>query len=174
MMRPLCSDMSRMQQLAWTSVLCAVAMALGWVESLIPFPIPIPGVKLGFANIAVLVALCTVGVRWAVAVACVKVLATSVLFGSLSMLAYSLSGTALALLVMVICLRFGAGVVPASILAAMAHNVGQMAAAVALLSTPAILSLLPVLMVTACVTGALTGLLAKAGLQGLQAYLQAA
>ena len=38
-----------------------------------------------------------------------------------------------------------ASVVPASILAAMAHNVGQMAAAVALLSTPAILSLLPVL-----------------------------
>lgn len=160
-------------RIAWLGILCAIALALGYAETLIPLPVTIPGVKLGLANIAVLVALWTVDAKGAAAVAGVKVVAVALLFGSLSMLAFSATGTALALVAMIVLRRGGAGVVATSIVAAMAHVLGQLAVAAALLSTGAVLLNAPMLLVAACVTGCLTGGLARAALEGLERYVRA-
>ena len=65
------------------SILVAVAMVLSFVESQIPLPLPVPGVKLGLANIAVIFTLYRLGVPEAAGVSLVRVLLVSLLFGTL-------------------------------------------------------------------------------------------
>ena len=90
--------LSPAERLRWTRVgaLAAFALVLSYVETFVP--IPIPGVKLGLANIVVLVALVRFDARSALAVAAIKVLAAGLLFGSPIMMAYSAAGTLLAFL----------------------------------------------------------------------------
>ena len=152
--------------MARIALLSAIALILSYVETMIPLPTALPGVKLGLANVAVVVALFCFDARTAAAVAAVKVLASGFLFGSPVMLAYSLGGTALAFASMVLMKQIsGISVVVASMASAIFHNVGQIAVACALLGTPAIVLSLPPLAVAACITGALTGCVA-AGVLG--------
>ena len=153
---------TRIQSLARISLLSALAMLLSYVETMVPIPVAVPGIKLGLANVAVLVALYVLNRRQALGVALVKVVAAGFLFGSPTMLAYSAGGTAAAVVVMV-AMRLvpGMGPVPISMASAIAHNAGQLAVASVLLGSPAVFATLPVLAVAACVTGALTGAVAQ-------------
>ena len=162
-------DQLRAQRLARASLLAAVALILSYIETMIPLPVALPGVKLGLANIAVVVALFALDAPTACAVAAVKVLASGFLFGSPMMLAYSLGGMALALAAMLL-LRLvpGIGVVVVSMASAICHNVGQIAVACLMLSTPAVFISLPPLAVAACITGALTGAVAQGVLASVQ------
>lgn len=159
----------RVQRLARASLLAAVALILSYIETMIPLPVALPGVKLGLANIAVVVALFALDAPTACAVAAVKVLASGFLFGSPMMLAYSLGGMALALSSMLL-LRLvpGISVVVVSMVSAICHNVGQIAVACLMLSTPAVFLSLPPLAVAACITGALTGAVAQGVLASVQ------
>ncbi len=160
---------ARVQRLARASLLAAVALILSYIETMIPLPVALPGVKLGLANIAVVVALFALDAPTACVVAAVKVLASGFLFGSPMMLAYSLGGMALALASMLL-LRLvpGISVVVVSMASAICHNVGQIAVACLMLSTPAVFLSLPPLAVAACITGALTGAVARGVLASVQ------
>ena len=81
------------QRLARISLFGSLALVLSYIETMIPLPVTLPGVKLGLANVAVVVALLELDVRAAAAVAVVKVVASGLLFGSPMMLMYSLGGT---------------------------------------------------------------------------------
>lgn len=156
------------ERLARVSLLSAVALVLSYVETMVPLPVALPGVKLGLANVAVAVALFELDARSAACVALVKVLASGLLFGSPMMLAYSLGGTALAFAGMLALSRVpGVGVLPVSMLAAVLHNAGQLAVAALALGTPAVFVNMPVLAVAACVTGGVTGAAAEAALSSL-------
>lgn len=150
------------------AVLAAVALALSYVETTIPLPLVFPGAKLGLANIAVLVALFAYDARTAVYVAFIKVLAAGFIFGSPLMMAYSLGGTALSVVGMLLL-----GMVPGisatvvSMAAAVLHNTGQVIVACLLLGTPAVFVSLPPLALVALVTGALTGVVASSVLDRL-------
>lgn len=149
------------QRLARVSLLAAVALILSYIETMIPLPVALPGVKLGLANIAVVVALFAIDMRTAFAVALVKVFASGFLFGSPMMLAYSAGGMALAFAVMALMkLIPGISVVVVSMASAIFHNVGQIAVACLVLSSPAVFLSLPPLAVAALITGALTGAVA--------------
>lgn len=149
------------QRLARVSLLAAVALILSYIETMIPLPVALPGVKLGLANIAVVVALFAIDTRTAFAVALVKVFASGFLFGSPMMLAYSAGGMGLAFAVMALMkLTPGISVVVVSMASAIFHNVGQIAVACAVLSSPAVFLSLPPLAVAALITGALTGAVA--------------
>ena len=146
----------------WTrvGVLAAFAMLLGYLETFIP--IPIPGVKLGLANIPVLVALASDDVAGAACIATVKVLASGLLFGSPIMMAYSAAGTALALVVMAPLSKLKTmRLVMTSIVGAIAHEAGQLAVASVLLGTSLVWVATPVLLVAGCITGALCGVVAN-------------
>lgn len=80
-------------------MLAAFALVLSYVETFIPLPIPIPGAKIGLANIAILIALETTGAKSAFAIAVIKTLVTGFMFGSPVMIPYSAGGTLLAFLV---------------------------------------------------------------------------
>ena len=136
--------------------LSACAMLLSYAETFVP--IPIPGVKLGLANVAVLVALATGDISGAVCVAFIKVLAVGFLFGSPLTMAYSVVGTALALIGMVPLSRLKTmRLWMVSVVGALLHEVGQLFVAQVLLRTTAVWYALPVLMVAGCVTGAICG-----------------
>ena len=162
-------DIEHARRLARVSLLCACALVLSYLETMIPLPVAVPGIKLGLANVAVVVALYTLDVKSAAAVALVKVFASGFLFGSPMMLAYSLGGTALAFIGMVALAAVpGVGLAPVSMLAAVLHNVGQLGVAAMALQTPAVFINLGVLGVAACVTGGITGAVAEGALAGIE------
>lgn len=162
-------DIEHARRLARVSLLCACALVLSYLETMIPLPVAVPGIKLGLANVAVVVALYTLDVKSAAAVALVKVFASGFLFGSPMMLVYSLGGTVLAFIGMVALAAVpGVGLVPVSMLAAVLHNVGQLGVAAMALQTPAVFINLGILGVAACVTGGITGAVAEGALAGIE------
>lgn len=163
------ADIEHTRRLARVSLLCACALVLSYLETMIPLPVAVPGIKLGLANVAVVVALYTLDAKSAGAVALVKVFASGFLFGSPMMLVYSLGGTVLAFIGMVALAAVpGVGLVPVSMLAAVLHNVGQLGVAAMALQTPAVFINLGVLGVAACVTGGITGAVAEGALAGIE------
>ena len=163
-------DRAHIQRLAQCALLGALALVLSYLETMIPLPIGIPGIKLGLANAAVLFALLLIDARAAVAIAVVKVLASGFLFGTPTMLAYSAGGTALALAIMVAISKIGGvGAIPISMASAIGHNAGQLAVASAMLASPAVFATLPVLAAAGGVTGALVGVAVQGVVNALEA-----
>ncbi len=142
------------------SILVAVAMVLSFVESQIPLPLPVPGVKLGLANIAVIFTLYRLGVPEAAGVSLVRVLLVSLLFGTLPAFLYSVSGAAVSFLAMCLlrrCGRFSA--VGVSVAGGVFHNLGQLAAVALVMGTSSLLWYFPVLLVSGTLAGVAVGLL---------------
>ena len=162
-MTPSPDKRAAVQRLARIALLACVALVLSYIETMIALPVAIPGVKLGLSNVAVLVCMMVLDWRAAGEVALFKVLAAGFLFGSPMMLAYSAGGTLLAFLGMCALVHIPSmDALPVSMVAAVLHNVGQIAVATFMLSSVAVVATLPVLAVAACVTGAVTGVIAQA------------
>ncbi|MBE7004487.1 MAG: Gx transporter family protein [Ruminococcaceae bacterium] len=146
------------RQLTLCAVLAALALALSYVEGMFPPPVPLPGVKLGLANIVTLFALYALGGGSALAVLTVRVLLGAMFAGNASALIYSLLGGLSALGVMFALSRSRRlSVYGVSIGGAAAHNCGQVAAAMLTLGSAAPLAYLPALLLVSLFTGALTG-----------------
>ena len=141
----------------------AMALALSAVETLIPLPVPIPGVKLGLSNIVILAALLFRGRRDAGIILALRILLGGFLAGSPSMLLFSAAGGALAFLTMAVTLsRLSKDKIWAvSICGALGHNAGQLLMAAFILRTFSIFVFGPVLLLSAIVTGLFTGLVAR-------------
>ena len=150
------------KQLTLCAVLAALALALSYIEGMFPPPVPLPGFKLGLANIVTVYALCALGALPALAILLVRVLLGAMFAGNASALIYSLLGGFAAMLVMIALKRFDKlSIYGVSVGGAAAHNCGQVAAAVLTLGSAAPLAYLPVLLIVALFTGALTGFIAS-------------
>lgn len=137
-------------------MLCALAVALSVLEGLLP-SLPVPGAKWGLSNLATMTALSVFGLPQALAVTVVKA-GFAFFRGGISG-AMSLCGGLLSTLLMAALLRGKSerlSLVGVGVLGAVAHNAGQLMAAMALLS-PALIYYAPWLLITALVAGALTG-----------------
>ena len=140
------------------AVLAALALALSYLESFFPPLLPLPGVKLGLANIVTVYALYALGASNALAILVVRCLLGSLFAGNASALLFSLLGGLAAMLVMIALRRCkGLSIYGVSIGGAAAHNLGQMAAAVITLGNTMVLGYLPFLLAVSLVTGTLTG-----------------
>jgi heptaprenyl diphosphate synthase len=151
------------RRLTRMAVLTAVALTIFVVELQLPSLTPIPGVKLGLANIITVYAMFTLGAADALCILVARILLGSFFAGQIMALLYSLAGGLLCYLVMlglrrVLTVR---QIWVCGVLGAVAHNLGQMAVAILLTSTPALLYYLPVLMVSGILSGAFTGLCAQ-------------
>lgn len=153
---------------AFYGVFCAICLVLGYLEILFPLPVAIPGVKLGLGNIVVLITLALRGARPAFALMLFKVVSSALLFGNPAALPISLAGGLLSFAAMALVLGSGRfGVLAASALGGILHNVGQLLV-VALLLGPAIAwASAPVLVVAGTVTGVLIGIVSEATLGSL-------
>ena len=142
------------------AVLTALALALSVAEGLVPLTVifPLPGLRLGLANLVTVYALCRLSGREALLILAARGLLGSLVGGNLTALAFSLTGGLLALGVMAAALRLpGTSLFGVSIAGAAAHNTGQILAALAVLQTQAPLVYLPPLLLCSLVTGAVTG-----------------
>ncbi|MEG1633551.1 MAG: Gx transporter family protein [Oscillospiraceae bacterium] len=159
----------KVQTLARLSMLTAVALALGYVESFIPVAPGIPGIKLGLANTVLLYSLYLLDVKSSVLLMLFKVLLSGLLYAGFSATMFSLGGGVLSLLMMILTKKFikNISIVGVSVIGAVFHNVGQLAVAATVVSTVALLSYLPVLLVSAVITGVLTGIAANVSIRAL-------
>lgn len=145
------------------SLLATMALALYAVESALPPIVPIPGIKLGLANIITLVVLWKYSARDAFSVLLVRILLATMFFGQAISLLYSLSGGLLCLLAMLLVKRLlhGHYLFLASMTGAVFHNLGQIAIAFLLTGVPAVFVYLPFLLLSGLVTGLFIGLCAR-------------
>ncbi len=159
------------KQLTLCAVLTAMALALSYLENLFPLAlaIPIPGVKLGLANIVTVFALYALGPAQALMILAARCLLGAMFAGNANALLFSLLGGFAAMLAMILLVRLERfSVYGVSIGGAAAHNCGQMAAAVLTLGSAAPLYYLPVLLAVSLAAGALTGLVAGSLFQALE------
>ena len=147
---------------AYFGVFTALALIFSYVETLIPIHIGIPGVKLGLANLIVVIALYRMGVREAYVLSVVRVILAGFLFGNLFAILYSLAGGLLSLTVMVFLKKTEKfSVLGVSMAGAVFHNIGQLIMAAIVLESLSITYYLPALMISGIVTGLLIGIVAN-------------
>lgn len=145
------------------ALLTAIALSLFVVEAQLPPLVPLPGVKLGLANIITLIALFWLGRPQALTVL-LRIFLGAIYTGSFLTLAYSFAGGLLSFAFLALFLpTFSPRAlwIP-SILSSMAHQTGQILCAIGLTGTPEILAYLPPLLLVGSVTGLFTGLVAQA------------
>ena len=164
--------MGKTKRLTLCAVLVALAMALSYTERFIPLQmvVPLPGVKLGLANIVTLMALYLMGPKAAFAILIPRCVFGAVFGGGITGLAFSLTGGLLAMAVMCIARKIPVfSIYGVSILGAAAHNVGQILAAMVLMNSYFIGAYLPYLLVVALFTGFATGAACAGVLRSLKA-----
>ena len=146
------------KRVARYALLIALAMALSWLESLVPLSMAAPGMKLGLTNIVVVFALYRISLRDAAVLSLVRVLLVSMTFGNAYSFAYSLAGAVLSLTVMAVLKRTGKfSILGVSIAGGLGHNLGQIAVAMAVLGTGRLAWYLPALLVSGTLAGAAVG-----------------
>lgn len=162
----------RIRKLALCALLTAIALTIFVVEAQFPLPVPVPGLKLGLSNIVTLFALAVFGWKEALAIVLVRIFLGNLITGQMMSLLYSLAGGLLSFACMALFLRIlkQNQLWVAGVLGGMTHNLGQMAVAVAVTQTPALLVYLPVLLLCGIVTGTLTGLCAHLLYQKLRRF----
>lgn len=162
--------MNKTKSLALVSVLLAAALALSYMERFFPLQLilPLPGVKIGLANIVSLVALYLIGAKYAFSILIVRCILTSFFAGSVTSFLFSMTGGVFAMLIMLLSMPLPfLSVYGVSILGAAAHNIGQIAAAMILMNSVYIGAYLPYLLIISLFTGFLTGLLSSGVIRAL-------
>lgn len=156
------------RKISQIGVLAALAMVLSYVESLFPAFIAVPGIKIGLANIAVIFALYRLGFREALGISVVRVVLSSLLFGSVLSLSYSIAGALISLVVMYLLKRIRLfGTVAVSVAGGVSHNLGQIGMACLILQTGAIVYYVPVLILSGVASGVVIGLVSSTVLSRL-------
>lgn len=140
----------------------ALAFIFSYIEAILPLSTGIPGVKLGIANLVVILALYNMNFRYAMGINVIRILVAGLLFNGLFGALYSLAGGVVSLTVMWLLKRTGlfsmAGV---SMAGGLAHNMGQLLVASALVSNLKMFVYLPVLMFSGIAAGILIGITAS-------------
>lgn len=151
------------RRLVFLALLVAMGTALHVVEGMLSIPLPIPGVKLGIANIATLLAIYLYGFRDGLTVALMRVLLGSLISGMFLSPGFllGLAGAVSSSLVMALLLKRTTcfSMIGISMAGAVGHNIGQLMAASLLLQSTSIMYYLPVLLITGIPTGIFTGFL---------------
>ena len=141
-------------------MLIGLAFIFSYLEAIIPIPIPIPGVKLGMANLVTIVGLYTVGIRGTVAISLIRIILVGFTFGNASSMIYSLAGGVVSLVLMILVRKTNLfSQVGVSITGGIGHNIGQLAIAAVVVQTSGVFYYLPFLMAAGVVAGAVIGLL---------------
>lgn len=155
-------------RVATYGLLIALAFVFSYLESLLPLNFGIPGVKLGLGNLVVLLTMALLSRREAFIVAAVRIVLVGFTFGNPYSMLYALCGGLLSFAVMALLWNSRKlSVLGISMAGAVAHNIGQLLFAAAVTETVRLWWYLPVLLVSATVTGALIGVAALVTLRRL-------
>ncbi len=160
------------RRLVFLSLLVALGTVLHVVEGMLLMPLPLPGVKLGLANIVTLFALHLYGFRAGMTVATARVFLGSLLGGVFLSPGFflALSGAVACTLIMAILLKHTTcfSLIGISMAGAVGHNLGQLLAASIILQSKGVFYYLPVLLISGIPTGFFTGYILKSLLTRLE------
>ena len=153
----------KVKKMTLLALLSAIALTIFMVEAQIPALVPIPGVKLGLANIVTVFAVFALGAKEGVIVLFIRIFLGAVFAGNFSTILYSAAGGACAIGVTILLRKIltKKQLWVAGCLGAIAHSIGQMTMAILLTGTPSLAVYLPVMIAVSIVTGVFTGLCAQ-------------
>lgn len=164
---------NKVTKTAYLGVFLALALICGYVESLIPIHFGIPGVKLGLANIVVVLMLYGMGAKEAFVVSVLRIVLSGFLFGNMFSILYSLAGGILSFLVMYLLKKTKRiGVLPISVCGGIFHNIGQIVVAALVVESTAVFYYLPLLLAAGALTGLLIGAAAQEMLKRIGSFLK--
>ena len=156
-------------RVAYFGVFTALALIFSYVETLIPINFGVWGMKLGLANLIIVIALYKMGTGEAFLLSVVRVLLSGFLFGNYFSIIYSLAGAILSLSVMAGLKRAGGfSGIGVSISGGVFHNIGQLIVAMLVVETFSVIYYVPVLLAAGLVTGLLIGIAASEMLKRLK------
>lgn len=142
-------------------VLASLAIILSYFEMLIPAPVPIPGIKLGLANIVVVIALYTLTPKIAFNISLIRVFSVAFLFGGISTLMYSFTSALVSFVFMYIFKKTNKfSIIGVSIIGSFIHVTTQLTVASFIVKNSNIFTYLPILTISALITGFLIGYIA--------------
>ena len=146
------------KRVAYYGVFTTLAIIASYIERLVAVPIAVPGIKLGLANVVVIITLYAAGIRPALAVNILRIVLVGFMFGSVTGIIYSLSGGFLSFVLMLGAKRINLfGVVGVSVVGGVFHNLGQISMAVLVVENPRLFYYAPVLIVFGVITGVIIG-----------------
>lgn len=141
-------------------MLASVALVMSYIESIIPIPYPVYGMKIGLANIVIVWVLYSLDIKAAAIISLVRVMLSGFLFGNLYSIIFSLVGAALSLLVMWLLKKTKIfSVVGVSIAGGVCHNLGQIIVAMIVLENVRIVYIFPALMISGVISGIAIGII---------------
>ena len=153
------------KKIPYYGLFAALAILMGYVEMMFPMPIPIPGVKLGLANVVVIIMMYFMDVKGAFFISLIRVFLSGLLFAGFAGLLYSLAGAMLSFAVMALLKKTGKfSIIGVSLAGGVFHNIGQVAVAAMVVENVKMVYYLPFLLVSGVVTGILIGIVAKTAL----------
>jgi len=142
------------------ALLVSIGLVLAIIESTLPPLLPLPGAKLGLANIATVIALYLFGPRMALEVTVIRAVLGGLLRGSVVGLVLSFAGGVVSTLVMIalyVLLDDYLSIIGVSVAGAVTHNLTQLAAAYLFVQHTALFYYTPYLMLVAIPTGLFVG-----------------
>lgn len=147
------------KKITFLALFTTLSLAVYAIESAIPPLVPIPGIKLGLANIVTLILLRHFTFKDTIIVLLSRILLSALLFGQALSLLYSLAGGFLSLLIMALIMKLLRKnlIFLTGAMGGLAHNMGQLALAFAITSTKGVLSYMPFLILSGILTGIFTG-----------------
>ena len=147
----------------------ALAMIFSYVEVLIPISLGIPGIKLGLANLMIVIALYKMSLKETYLLSITRVVLSGFLFGNMFAILYSLAGGLLSLTVMAVLKKAGGfSVMGVSIAGGVFHNIGQLIIAMIVVETFSVAYYIPVLLIAGVITGLLIGIAANETLKRIK------
>ena len=151
------------KRIAQLGLLTAIALTIFMIEAQIPPVVPLPGVKLGLANIITVFAVFALGPGEACAILFCRIFLGAVFAGNFSSIFYSAAGGTLAILTTILLRKIltKKQLWVAGIIGAVAHSAGQVGMSILITGTPGIIVYLPPLAAISIVTGCFTGLCAQ-------------
>lgn len=148
------------KKVAYLGIMTALAMVLGWLESLVPVVVFAPGIKLGIANVVTLFVLYRFGWKEAAVISLLRVFLISLLFGNFSVFLYSVAGAIFSLLTMALLKHSHKfSIMAVSAVGGVMHNLGQLCMAIFLVRSIVLGYYFPVILLSGVIAGILVGLL---------------
>ena len=149
------------RRLALSAMLAALALIFSYVEAMIPIPVPVPGIKLGIANLVIVMAIYKLGFRYAFTINCVRIVIAGLLFSGVFGMFYSFAGGILSIAVMYLLYRTGwFSMIGVSMAGGVAHNLGQLITACLIVSNIRLMSYFSILLFSGLFSGIAVGFLA--------------
>ena len=152
-----------------SGILCTLAILLSYIETFIPIPIPIPGFKLGFANIVIVVILYKYGLKYAMSVNIIRVILSALLFGNaLSFIYAFISGVASVFAMYLLKKINKFSLITIAIMGALTHNIIQIVVAIIITKANSLISYAPFLIICSIISGSVVALLSSIILKKLK------